>query len=265
MLKSIFKYLAIIFIGAFFIFNDYIFPMKKILFIKPIYLQILMLAGIMFFILGIYTYFQNRLIRNTPTSTVRGLAMGLVEIYGKVEPHKHTLKSPFTNKDCVYYMCQVEEIDGSYFWIDAKFERFYLHDKTGKVLINPFKANFDIKESFQTDSGSDLSESARTFLIKQGVKPKGMFGNKKKLRFTEHYLALNENVYVLGTATSSYNSKNDIKNEDKIEIRSGQINKTFLISNLSKKEILETNKWVPLQIFGSLILFLVIFWLRYIY
>ncbi|MDD5086676.1 MAG: hypothetical protein PHV16_02895, partial [Candidatus Nanoarchaeia archaeon] len=59
-------------------------------------------AGVFLFWEGIKTLKHKRLIENIPTSKIRSLAMGLVEIYGEVVPaYKEVLKSPFSNKDCV--------------------------------------------------------------------------------------------------------------------------------------------------------------------
>ena len=48
------------------------------------------------------------LINNTPTSKIRSVAMGLVEIKGSVVA-KDTLKTPFSNQDCIYYEYEVRE------------------------------------------------------------------------------------------------------------------------------------------------------------
>ena len=59
-------------------------------------------AGLFLFWKGFSWLKQKRLIENIPTSKIRSIAMGLVEIYGEVVPtQEKILKSPFTNKDCV--------------------------------------------------------------------------------------------------------------------------------------------------------------------
>ena len=53
-----------------------------------IYSAIGFVAGLVFFLKGFGWLKRKRLIENIPTSTIRSLAMGLVEIYGAVVPAK---------------------------------------------------------------------------------------------------------------------------------------------------------------------------------
>jgi hypothetical protein len=46
------------------------------------------LIGIALFTLGLYFYKKKQLIADTPTSKIRSIAMGLVEIFGQVIPIK---------------------------------------------------------------------------------------------------------------------------------------------------------------------------------
>src|SRR4030042_6307126 len=71
-------------------------------------------AGIYFFFRGLFWFKEKKLIENMPTSKIRSLAMGLVEIAGEVVPAKKAvLKSPFSGKNCVYYRYTVEELRSS--------------------------------------------------------------------------------------------------------------------------------------------------------
>ena len=95
--------------------------------------------GIVLLIWGLISFRVKRLIENIPTSKMRSIAMGLVEIYGEVVPSKdNILKSPFTNKDCVYYKYSIQELRSSgknTYWatVDQGEEHrvFYLKDETG--------------------------------------------------------------------------------------------------------------------------------------
>ena len=70
----------------------------------------LILIGIVFFAIGLYFYKKKQLIADTPTSKIRSIAIGLVEIFGQVIPiQERVVKSPFTDKDCVYYNYKIEE------------------------------------------------------------------------------------------------------------------------------------------------------------
>lgn len=68
------------------------------------------------FALGIFTFFKGfqwfrlkRLIEDIPTSKIRSIAMGLVEIAGRALPYKdEILISPITKQKCLFYMFVVE-------------------------------------------------------------------------------------------------------------------------------------------------------------
>ena len=60
--------------------------------------------GVFLFYQGFKWMRQKQLIESTPTSKIRSLAMGLAEIFGEAIPSEgKILKSPFSDKDCVYF------------------------------------------------------------------------------------------------------------------------------------------------------------------
>lgn len=86
---------------------------------------------------------------NLPTSKIRAMAMGLVELKGRVamvEP----LKAPLTEKDCIGYRYTIEDIskdsDGDeHFSItedNTVCHRFTINDGTGQVEVKPEGINF---------------------------------------------------------------------------------------------------------------------------
>ena len=70
-------------------------------------------GGVFLFIKGFQWNKTLRLIKDTPTSKVRSLAMGFAEIFGTVVKPKQALKTPFSNKACVYYTYQIQELRSS--------------------------------------------------------------------------------------------------------------------------------------------------------
>src|SRR3989338_8561907 len=92
-------------------------------------------AGIYLFYKGLKAVRLKHLIENMPTSKIRSVAMGLVEIYGEVIPIEgKLLKSPLTNTSCVYYKYTVE-VRGKHWNVIKKGKctaPFYLKDETGK-------------------------------------------------------------------------------------------------------------------------------------
>jgi hypothetical protein len=225
---------------------------------------VLLIGGVAAFTYGIKQYFKKKLIENTPTSKVRSIAMGFVELYGKVVPSKQILKSPFTNHDCVYYKSTVEEYVSSgknSYWklinSDIDHTLFFLKDNTGKVLVDSTTANIKIPHDFRTQSLSKAPIHLKNFLAAKNIQTKTFLNFKKKMRFTEYYIAPDDKLYILGTAASRPDSESAVKNEDKIISKKGKCNRTFFISDSSEKTLLKKMRWQsPLGIFGGLALFI---------
>ena len=60
------------------------------------------IVSIILIIAGILSGKRLRLLENTPTSKIRSIAMGFVEIKGKSLFAKKTLKTPLLDKECAY-------------------------------------------------------------------------------------------------------------------------------------------------------------------
>jgi hypothetical protein len=217
-------------------------------------------AGCYLFFMGFRWWRLKRIIENIPTSKVRSLAMGLAELYGKVVPQigragtPELLKSPFTNRDCIYYRYKVEEYKKqgkNSRWVtikagtDAKL--FYLEDETGKVLVQSAGADIDIFMDNQFRSTSPIIAS---FLQQKGVAYEnsffGLFSlGQKNMRFSEWFVEPGDYLYVLGTAAD-----NPLVAEGAVEeghkdimIRKGDIEKLFLITDRDEKTILKSLTW----------------------
>ena len=193
------------------------------------------------------------LINDTPTSKIRAVAMGLVEI-GGAAVSKEYLKTPFSNNECVYYKYEVKEYrehtsvskgrtTRSYSWdtIDSGEKRmpFFIADETGTIYVNPENAEFNVpikkefiekaglfKRAYSREGNHSLAEipvNKITFLNKVGDR-----------KYFESYLSPNENIYILGTA-DSYSGK--------AFIHQGQNDKNFIISTRSEKELLKAIRW----------------------
>ena len=64
---------------------------------------IFLIAGIISYLVGFYFLKRKHLIQNTPTSKIRSIAMGFVEIAGIVIPidNNTVFQSPFSDQKCV--------------------------------------------------------------------------------------------------------------------------------------------------------------------
>ncbi|WP_292008406.1 hypothetical protein [Chryseobacterium sp.] len=179
------------------------------------------LVLVLFFSLGIYSFFliifililgtilpsnKNRFYfyqRTLPTSTIKGIAMGLSEISGKAKAITAVI-SPYTKTRCVCYIYTIDEVytstdsDGkkttSYKEIqrEEKLNNFLIEDPTGEIEIIPEKLEWiNIKPSYQEEFASHryteytLSEDTQFLLIGQafyeGAKPVFRFDQNNKV------------------------------------------------------------------------------------
>jgi hypothetical protein len=90
---------------------------------------------------GFYFLRMKRQIENTPTSRVRSVAMGMVEVKGKAL-RKYALISPMTHTPCVYYRLTKYRREKNNQWKVSSVSSsdnvpFLLEDDTGRVEIDP--------------------------------------------------------------------------------------------------------------------------------
>ena len=110
------------------------------------------IPGVIYFVKGFRDFSKKRLIENIPTSKIRSLALGPVEVCGIVVPARGVLTAPYSGEKCVYYKWKAEKLTGGkykhYETMDSGdgMLAFYLEDDTGKILIDPREAEIKIKE-----------------------------------------------------------------------------------------------------------------------
>ncbi len=169
-----------------------------------------MLAGMAF---GLYLFWEGfhalqrrRLILDTPASTVRSAAMGLVEVNG-LACGPATIMAPISGLACYYYCTtawQYKQSGRNEQWVQVARESshvpFYLDDNTGRVLINPEGADMDIhcdfKEEYSNSVFSTLDaipENVRDFLVRYNVT------SNHKTRVEERCIKPKNALFILGT------------------------------------------------------------------
>ncbi|OIO64251.1 hypothetical protein AUJ83_00040 [Candidatus Woesearchaeota archaeon CG1_02_33_12] len=213
-------------------------------------------TGVFLFWEGIKLLKQKRLIENIPTSKIRSLAMGLVEIYGEVVPaYEELLKSPFSNKDCVYYSYIIEEYrssgkSSSWVTVDAgrKEQPFYLKDNTGGVLIDPKGANINVSRDFEFNPGfgKKTPDAIINFLNANGMSHKTLFGfGNKTMRYKEYFIAPKDKLYIMGTAADNpFVEDGTAKdNVEDVMIQKGNNEKIYYISDKPENTLLKEIKW----------------------
>jgi len=68
----------------------------------PLFASLAFIAGPVLFARSFRDFRTQRLIQNTPTSRIRSMPMGLVEVQGGVVP-RSTVMAPFSNRPCAYW------------------------------------------------------------------------------------------------------------------------------------------------------------------
>jgi hypothetical protein len=117
-------------------------------------------AGVFCFCRGLRIYKQNRVLTDTPESTILGIAMGFVEVHGKTKPAQGRLvNSPVTRTPCLFYKVDIKKLQGqggrrwSHHRIVAEGVPFYLEDGTGKVLVDARGAECDLIRTAWRETG----------------------------------------------------------------------------------------------------------------
>jgi E3 Ubiquitin ligase len=128
--------------------------------LTQIFLLIGLVAGLLWFFEGLRIYRKQRVLADTPESTLLGIAMGFVEVHGKAKPAKEgTVNSPVTRTPCLFYKVQIKGYSGdegrkmSHHITDADGVPFYLEDGTGKVLVEAHGAEFDLLRTSWRETG----------------------------------------------------------------------------------------------------------------
>jgi len=111
--------------------------------------------------LGFKTLKLKRLVENTPTSKIRSLAMGLVEIKG-TDRRQFALFSPMSHLACVYYRLTRYKKNQKDQWVVSSITSsghvpFWVEDETGRVSVDPTGAKIQVgqsQESFSTSSSA---------------------------------------------------------------------------------------------------------------
>jgi len=121
----------------------------------PFWVPIVMIGfGVLLFVFGFSKYREYRILADTPVIPVRSAPMGLVHVSGQ-STGGNPLISPLTQVPCYYYEVKVEKQvkrNDREEWESVNTEKievpFYLQDTTGKVLVNPQRAEYDVPRSF---------------------------------------------------------------------------------------------------------------------
>ncbi len=219
--------------------------------------SVLLIIGIIFFSIGLSQWRLKRIIENTPTSKIRSIAMGLVEISGTVaKPFTEWLISPFTKQNCAYYSCTIQEHrkqGKTSTWVTI-FSRilsvpFYVKDNTGTVLVDARGATIDTQTVYTKQTGlfssiSSLPKPIVQYCNLNNIGIKGILGMQRPLKFTEQILPVNSTVYVLGTAGDNPHVEEATAQQSMQDIMiQHNARNPYFISTKPEKELLSSFTW----------------------
>jgi hypothetical protein len=178
-------------------------------------------------------YILLQKMKNTPTSKVRSAAAGLVELFGKAKC-KEPMESPISkakciywNLNCEYYYTTRKSSGWRTFYSKHSSNQFFLEDDTGKMLVDPKDAQFNIPADFH--SQGHMSDKAVFGLIPQKqlapnvlewlerdppAKSAFIGQGGRDLRVTESFIAEDDPLYVLGSAEPIPGAMSDVKSEN---------------------------------------------------
>ena len=216
------------------------------------------MGGMGFSIRGFIVNNRKRLIESIPTSPVRSLAVGLVEVSGRALPERDLLRAPFSGLPCVLYSYTVEQRresgrEGRWETIatGTSPEPFFVRDETGKVLVVPFDAQLMLPETRTSRSNWSGSLPGETILglARLGISVDGWLG-EKTIRCSESCILPEEMVYVLGTAQENRGAAESTDNSARLYIGSSRDDE-FIISDRSERELLSGLRWQVLAFLGG--------------
>ena len=136
------------------------------------------LWGIAGVVVGVFLFFRGfpflkrkRLIQNTPTSTIRGAALGAVEVSGTVVG-PYTLISPLSEADCFYYHAVARSAGEEEKKVaeEVLYAPFFLDDGTGRVMVDPRGAEMELRPAVDEEYSPATGDAfTRHFLVRRGL------------------------------------------------------------------------------------------------
>ncbi len=155
-------------------------------------------AGLLVFSYGLLMLNYKRMVENTPTSRIRSMAMGIVEVTGQARQY-YNLRTSHSGTRCIYFRCRYfrkratpmhgrtsifqPAMKNTESWVLERETTsgrlpFYIEDETGRALVRPEKALFLISRFRQEFSGTfgmfmsnDLRRSDRR--VHEDIIPEG--------------------------------------------------------------------------------------------
>ncbi len=151
--------------------------------------------GMWLFFRGFPFLKRKRLIQNTPTSTIRGAALGAVEVSGTVVG-PYTLISPLSESDCFYYHAVARSTgeDEKKVEEEVLYAPFFLDDGTGRLMVDPHGAEMELRPSVDEEYSPSTGDAfTRHFLVRRGL------SSAVPAKLQEYCIRPGDHLFVLAT------------------------------------------------------------------
>jgi E3 Ubiquitin ligase len=151
--------------------------------------------GIFLFFRGFPFLKRKRLIQNTPTSTIRGAALGAVEVSGTVVG-PYTLISPLSESDCFYYHAVARSTGEEEKEVaeEVLYAPFFLDDGTGRLMVDPRGAELELRPSVDEEYSPSTGDAfTRHFLVRRGL------SSAVPANLQEYCIRAGDQLFVLAT------------------------------------------------------------------
>jgi hypothetical protein len=256
------------------------------------FLLIMFGAGLFAIYWGWKRYRRYQLIRDTPTSKVRSMAVGRTELQGTTGVDGDPMDAPFTDDPCVFAEWSIEEYrydsqDDHYEWETIASGRdsmdFYLEDDTGRVLVRAGEHHADVdissdhEQTIAVDDHETPPPAVRDFIhndradwdltdlfdspmdvITRGLSSDGSVGGSANdRRYNQTVLPVDHHVYLFGRAeprpVEETADRQMGANEDLLEMVPDSATGLFLISDRQEDKLTDYySKMAPLAMVGGL-------------
>jgi hypothetical protein len=163
-----------------------------------------LIAGPWFFFRGFRDLRLHRLIQNTPTSRIRSMAMGLVEVCGNVL-QRSSVRAPFSNQPCAYWEVEIalrgsEKHGWHTVYRESSGQPFFVDDGTGIAMVYPKGSMCRVPPTAdEACIGAMLPDVYSEFLAGRRLWQRFLW-RFSQMRFRERRVEEGEKVYILGSA-----------------------------------------------------------------
>lgn len=189
----------------------------------PVYATLALFAGPILFLRGFRDLRVRRMVQNTPTSKIRSMAMGLVEVHGVVL-QRSAVHAPFSGRPCAYWEVEIAvRANRKHGWStvhrNTSGQPFYVDDGTGVAMVYPKSSTCRMPPGAdEACLGWTLPDVYADYMKQQGLWMRWLW-RIGTMRFRERVIEEGQRVFLLGTAEPRAQSRDlSIPDDARLEV-----------------------------------------------